>query len=365
MLERLFVDNYRCFVNFEYKPQTKQLLMGANGSGKSTVLEVLRALKRFIQGGCCPFTQSSRTRWLDLPLQVFEVQAAIEGRDFSYRLEIGYSPASKTPFVSLERLEVDRSPVFEFVNGEMRSFVGGSDQRFVLRDDWRESTLHLAVFGNPDVHRFVEWMDTIHCFKIDAYEEKMDEVADAEDSVPDYELENLAGWYLHQLAADPDAVDGFRSAMKDVLANFARIRFDPEYDGAKKLLIDFVTKSNGLISLSLHELSDGQRCLIALYMILNFLIMKGHTVFLDEPDNFISLREIQPWLLAAEQAAEDHHAQLILISHHPELLNQWAKDYGLLFQREANDFAVTKAFGRDSEGYLQPSEVIARGWEHE
>jgi ATPase subunit of ABC transporter with duplicated ATPase domains len=59
-------------------------------------------------------------------------------------------------------------------------------------------------------------------------------------------------------------------------------------------------------------------------LILNFLMNRGDTVFLDEPDNFISLREIQPWLLAAEEAVEDHSGQLILISHHPETLNQWA-----------------------------------------
>lgn len=56
------------------------------------------------------------------------------------------------------------------------------------------------------------------------------------------------------------------------------------------------------VNYSLSELSDGQRYLLALYMILHFLMAKGHTVFIDEPDNFISLREIQPWLLAAEKS---------------------------------------------------------------
>jgi len=62
MLKRLYIDNFRCFVNFEYKPERKQLLLGANGSGKSSLLEVIRLLKRFLAGGEIPFTQSSRTR---------------------------------------------------------------------------------------------------------------------------------------------------------------------------------------------------------------------------------------------------------------------------------------------------------------
>ena len=48
MLKRLYIDNFRCFVNFEYKPERKQLLLGANGSGKSSLLDAIRLLKEFI-----------------------------------------------------------------------------------------------------------------------------------------------------------------------------------------------------------------------------------------------------------------------------------------------------------------------------
>ena len=110
------------------------------------------------------------------------------------------------------------------------------------------------------------------------------------------------------------------------------------------------------------ELSEGQRCLVALYMILHFLIAKGKTVFLDEPDNFISLREIQPWLLAAEDAVEESKGQLILISHHPEILNYWAREYGLLFSREENGHVRTKTYREVADTGLDPAETIARGW---
>jgi ATPase subunit of ABC transporter with duplicated ATPase domains len=105
--------------------------------------------------------------------------------------------------------------------------------------------------------------------------------------------------------------------------------------------------------------------LIGLYMVLHFAVAKGQTVILDEPDNFISLREIQPWLLAAEQALEDNKGQLILISHHPEILNQWAREYGLRFFREENGHVRTEKFKDDPDGFLRPSELIARGWENE
>jgi energy-coupling factor transporter ATP-binding protein EcfA2 len=366
MLKRLYIDNFRCFVNFEYKPERKQLLLGANGSGKSSLLEAVRLLKEFIKGRDIPFTQSSRTRWQDRPLQVFEIEALVDGKLYSYRAEILYASKSNTPSVSLERLSVEGVPAFELVDGYMRSYSWeeGKAQTVFLRGEARESSLHLASFGNPSVRLFVEWMDKLHCFKIDAYEGRMEEASEAACAYPDYEMEEMASWYSHLIAVDPDGNDAFRASMKEAISGFMNLRFSSEDDGVKKLRADF-SSPEGKLTISLSELSDGQRCLIALYMILHFLIAKGHTVFLDEPDNFISLREIQPWLLAAEEAVEDSKGQLILISHHPEILNYWAREYGLLFSREGNGHVRTKAYREVADTGLDPAETIARGWENE
>jgi len=150
---------------------------------------------------------------------------------------------------------------------------------------------------------------------------------------------------------------------------FQRLKFSSEEDGVRKLRAEFLAPGKkdapfrNSVSYSIAELSEGQRYLIALYMILHFLIDRGDTVFLDEPDNFISLREVQPWLVAAEEAVEDHNGQLILISHHPETLNRWASEYGLRFFREENGHVRTEKFKLGQDGKLQPAEVIARGWE--
>jgi AAA15 family ATPase/GTPase len=54
MLTRLYIDNFLCFVNFEYLPATKQLILGANGTGK-LLLTAIRNLKQFITGGTNQF----------------------------------------------------------------------------------------------------------------------------------------------------------------------------------------------------------------------------------------------------------------------------------------------------------------------
>ena len=364
MLTRVYIDNFRSFLNFEYRPPRKQLLLGPNGSGKSSLLDAIRFLKSFVKGEPNQFTQSTRTRWLDRPIQVFELEALLERRKFEYRVEIGFAPETKEQSVKLERLTVAGTPVFELSAGEIRFFPRKS-KSVVVPLETNRSALHLSVLSNSDVRRFMEWLDRVHCFDIDAYPGTMEETADGEEHHPDYELDNLAAWYRHLIQTFPEENIAFLKALRDCLDGFQALRFSVEADGARKLRAEFDSpnKKRRSVSYSISELSEGQRYLISLYMILSFLLARGDTVFIDEPDNFIALREVQPWLLAAEEAIDEHDGQLILVSHHPETLNQWAIEHGLQFSRERNGQVRTSRFRPDLKGTLESSEIIARGWE--
>jgi predicted ATPase len=363
MLTRIYIDNFRSFLNFEYRPQTKQLLLGPNGSGKSSLLEAIRYLKLFVKGDSNKFTQSTRTRWQDRPLHVIEIEANLDGKPFEYRLEIGFAAVTRENSVNLERLKVSGVTVFELADGQIRFFPSdGSSMAVPLQTN--RSALHLSLLSNSDVRRFVEWLDRVHCFDIDAYPGEMEELADSEERLPDYQLNNLAGWYRYLLQTYPEENVTFLASLTECMDGFKALKLSSEEDGVRKLRAEFLAPTRPKrVSYSIAELSEGQRCLVALYMILHFLISRGDTVFLDEPDNFIALREIQPWLLAAEEAVEDHHGQLILISHHPETLNKWARDYGLRFFREENGHVRTEKFKPDHDGGLEAAELIARGWE--
>ncbi len=362
MLTRVYIDNFRSFQNFEYIPERKQLLLGPNGSGKTSLLEVIRNLKSFVKGDSNRFTQSTRTRWLEKPAQVVELDAELDGKAFEYRVEIGFPGVNKEQSVTLERLKVAGATVFELADGKIRFFPSES-QSVAVPLQTNRSALQLSVLSNDDVRRFVDWLSNhVHCFDIDAYPGQMDDAADNEEYEPDFEFNNLAGWYRSLVQMYPSENIKFIESLKQCMDGFLTLRLSAEEDGVRKLRADFKSPAKKQVSYSISELSEGQRYLISLYMILHFLIVRGDTVFIDEPDNFISLREIQPWLLAAEEAVDEHDGQLILISHHPETLNQWARDYGLRFFREQNGHVRALKFSSD-ENNLQPSEVVARGWE--
>ena len=125
----------------------------------------------------------------------------------------------------------------------------------------------------------------------------------------------------------------------------------------------FRSQSGKSLDLPFSDLSEGQRVLIALYVLLYCAVDENATLLIDEPDNFIALAEIQPWLLQLLERVDERNAQVILVSHHPELLDQLASQGGVLLDRPGGGETRIVPFPEMNDSGLRPSEMIARGWE--
>ncbi len=366
MLTRLYIGNFRCFESFNFEPGRKQLLIGPNGSGKSTILEVIQLLQEFVKGGNNPFTYESRTRWTpENSLQRFEIQALVDNSTYVYHVEIEHNLRTFGRVVKYERIVINNHVVcFEASNGIIRSRNNGEAEQIIEAEISSTSNLHHVTHLNSHVRQFQDWMQNLCVLKPDVYGESMGDTVDNPSKYLDTEFENFADWYSYYHDEDVAAISDIRNSLRDVLYGFKQLRFSNEGDEFKRtrrLVADFeFAKAPFLLS----ELSDGQRFLIGLYSTLYILIAKGKTVFFDEPDNFVSLREIQPWLQAAEDVVDEQRGQLILVSHHPEILNYWAQDYGLCFERKKDGSVVAKPFTDLNVTGLEPAETLARGWEN-
>ena len=71
MLKRLYINNYKCLVNFELSLAQTTLLVGLNGTGKSTIFDLLEQLRGFIAGTSVEesFPTRSLTSWQSSGLQ--------------------------------------------------------------------------------------------------------------------------------------------------------------------------------------------------------------------------------------------------------------------------------------------------------
>ena len=363
MLTRLYIDNFRCFVNFEHKPAKRELILGGNGSGKTSFVEALLRLRQFVGMGkpaADLFRLGERTRWLGQRDQAFELEARLGDFSYVYRLVIKVSEYPARPLVTSETVLDGEKPLFEFTNGDVSLYTDQHQHKVTYAFDPGRSALATIVEGsdNHKLSRFTEWLGKLYCFKIDPFVQIA--AAAGEDLYPTGDLSNIAAWYRHLVQGDPQRNAELIDSLRGCLEGFSLLRL--EAAGQNVRILPAVFEENEFY---FNELSDGQRCLICLYVILHFLIAKGYTVILDEPDNFISLREIQPWLTAVTEAVEEGDGQVLLISHHPEIINQWAPGNGVQFVRDGAGPVRVEKFRGVVDSCLDPSELIARGWDRE
>jgi predicted ATPase len=367
MLTRLYIDNFRCFVNFEFKPGRRQLILGANGSGKSSLMDALLLIRRLARRGDNLQELDmlyQRTSWLDRSRQSWELEASLDDQDYVYRLMLEHEGDLLKPRVVSETVHLGGRPIFEFVEGDVHLFNDRFEHTVSYPFDWRRSALATITERRDNRHltRLQQWLRSLVGFRINPFD--MASQADESESEPKPNLSNMASWYRRLVQEDPRQNEALLTSLRSVLDGFTFLRFEPA--GKFPLLMaDFVDASSKSLRFWFDELSEGQRCLICLYAILHFVLAKGATVIIDEPDNFVSLREIQPWLMEATESVEDGRGQLLLISHHPEILNQWAPDCGIRFVRDGIGPVRVEEFHGDPESALSPAEIVARGWENE
>ena len=368
MLTRIYIDNFRCFVNFEHKPARKQLILGRNGSGKSSYLDALLFVRQFVTKGDVFedfFILSQRTRWLNQQHQTCELEAELDGGRYLYHLVIEPWGEPARPRVKSETVHFNGKPIFEFETGEVRLYNDRFEHKVTYEFDWHRSALATIIprRDNQTLSRFKMWIAGLFCFRINPF--AMGPRSEGQNLSPNVDLSNIASWYRHLVQADPKQNAAMLESLRASLDNFSFLQLEPAGENVRLLAAEFAQGGGRTSKFYFNELSDGQRCLICLYTILHFVLAKGSTVILDEPDNFVSLREIQPWLMAVTDAVEGGQGQVLLVSHHPEVLDQWAPRNGVQFVRDGIGPVRVEQFRGDPENCLPPSEVIARGWERE
>lgn len=368
MFNRLWVDNYKCLVNFELRLGETSLLLGANGSGKTSVLDVVRALRQLLSGTVRVadpdvFPTRTLTRWDSRDLQVAEVEVALADDVLRYRVEVEHERATRRARIRLEEL-VDASgdPLFKCKMGTVQLYRDDGSMGPQYHVDWTESAL-ARVAPRPDNRRLTAFLEffgrVVVCGLIPpAY--RAQSVRESEHLAADGH--DFADWYRHAVQEHPDRVQAFVAGLQDAIGGFRGIRLEKVGDEARSVMI--MQENNGArYEMRLDEASDGERALATLYALLH--LGQGSTLLLDEPDNYVGLPEIQPWLIALSDACGDTVSQAVLCSHHPEAIDYLGSDSGIFLRRESSGVA-TAHYGPRREVAkpgLKLSELIARGWE--
>ena len=385
MLKRVYIDNYKCLVNFELLPQRTQLILGANGSGKSAVFDVLWRLRQVITGEKKisqpqdrPFPSTSLTRWERREEQTFELDVEGNGGTYQYKLKLEQKPDTRQCRIASETLSFDTKPLLTFVNGEITIYREDHRVGAQFSFDWGQSAfVTLADRKDNRLHRwFRDWVGQLQVVCPNPFD--MVSQTDQEDARLNGNATNFVSWYRHLIQETPDLIEHVRQSLAEVWEGFQRIRLEKEGPNVRILKVLFQgpsVKGKGTYEVAFGDLSDGQRVLIVLYTLLRFAERTdepgsgtgehtaGALVCIDEPDNFVTLAEIQPWLISMCQATEDYDSQVLFISHHPELINYLAPHNAIVLRRSGGGPTRVMPFRSSPDSTMTPAEMIARGWE--
>ena len=182
----------------------------------------------------------------------------------------------------------------------------------------------------------------------------------AEASVPDYNMTDFVSWYRFIYQNQGRAIK-ITDALKEVLDGFNYFEFVKAGEMQRILRLSF-SDENGEYFYRLSQLSDGQRMLIALYALIYYAQSEACTLCIDEPQSFVTLPEIQPWLMLTEKFCDEGKLQALFISHHPEVIDYLALSSGYSFSRQVHTPTRAERVKKDSNSGLPVSELIASGW---
>lgn len=369
MISQIYIDNFRCLTNFRIEPGDFQLWLGENGSGKTSVMDALRSVQRLMRGEDLEdiFSRNSLTSWDKRREQTIRLSLLIDEELYQYELAIDYAGHEEKKRIKQEKLIWKDSTFFWFNGREAHLYrinwnTGTTEKGAVFPATWRRSVIPTIAKreDNKPLIRFREEIEKI--LLIHPVPLLVKDIAESESHDLAKHGENFSQWYRHLLQEAPLIAYRTIQLLEDVLPGFKQLSLKERGD-SRRLTVSFRIDEKDH-TFNFKDTSDGQRQLIVLYTILEAL-RAGifSTVVIDEPDNFVSLREIRPWLENLKDICDEQNKQAMIISHHPETINEMARGSELWFSRKKGAHVLVGPFPAIEA--LPPAEVMARGWENE
>lgn len=370
MLKRIYINNFRCLVNFELSVDGINLFLGPNGTGKSALFDVLRKIQSFVNGQGnvnAIFNADDCTYWQTSPIQSFELEIAVNEGIYKYELSIEHEREKNQAFVRQERLCFDNQPVLNFESGEVTLYHenGNRLQQFSLNG--LQSVIPLLNSRNKtsELNGFKKIIERLIIVRINPT--LMVDSSDREETQLSVSMKNFVSWYRY-ISHNQGKVIQITNQLKEIFDGFSYFEFVDAGLPNKILNLYFSREGDreDYIAYRFGKLSDGQRVLIALYTLIYCTQSEDYTLCIDEPENFLALPEIQPWLMQLYDFCSEGKTQALLISHHPILIDYLlASPVGYWFDRQQNSPVRVKRISNDNDTGLPISELVARGWIHD
>lgn len=327
MLQRLYIHNYRCFENFELslKETPSILLVGKNGSGKSSIAGVLQVLQSIGRG-------TNRIRNLvtkkdfawgrsNMPIR-FEMEVLLNQKLYEYSLALELPERFRELRVAEERLSVDGDHIFIRQEAQV-TLHAKPDHEAQFFVDWHLAALPLIQEQSETDPLFIfkTWLArTIILAPIPIL---MSGDSDDETLEPKRDGSNFSEWLTGLLTRYPAAYTPIEKYLRKVMPDLKDFLNEATGKETKSMTVRF-GEGDADLSVSFKDLSDGEKCFFLCAAVLAANQYYGPLFcFWDEPDNHLSLSEVGHFVTDLRRSFLQK-GQILTTSHNPEAIRKFA-----------------------------------------
>lgn len=340
MMQRLYVHNFRCFENFEFKAggMSSALLIGKNGTGKSTVAATLRLFQSIGRGvnraGQLVTPKDFSCGRSAVPMR-FEVEVLLGADLYFYSLALELPEKFKELRVLDERLEVAGKTIYSRSQARVTLPKNSSERgeaQFLV--DWHLIALPVIQeqSATDPLRIFKSWLSKMVILA--PIPSHISGNSSEETLQPATDGSNLGDWLSGLLSQYPAAYSTINDYLRTVMPDMQELRNEPVGKDAKRMLVHFASETTQF-PLSFDDLSDGEKCFFLCAVILASNKAYGPLFcFWDEPDNFLSMSEVGSFVLALRKAFKKNSGQIIVTSHNEEAIRKFSSDNTWVLDRK-------------------------------
>lgn len=340
VIRRLYVHNFRCLENFELPllGLSSALLIGKNGSGKSTVSKALEIFQRIARGTnrvgeLVKPSDLSRGR-AEVPVR-FTLEADIEGKLFQFTLALELPEGFRELRILEETLQCEGKPVYTRQGSQVSLPRRGRDAIAKFHIDWHLVALPIVQEESQTspISILKQWFARMLILR--PVPSLIGGGSDTETLEPDKECTNLGAWFAGLLAYAPAAYSKMDGLLRQLMPDFRDIRNPVVGKDARNLEIQFA-KDGGILKVPFADLSDGEKCFLIGALVSASNQSYGPLFcFWDEPDNYMAPDEIGHFVMDLRSCFEAS-GQWLATSHNPEAITRFANENTFLLHRNSH-----------------------------
>lgn len=337
VIRRFYVHNFRCLENFELNlaGRASTLLIGNNGSGKSTVAAALEVLQKIGSGTnrvkeLVSINDLTRGR-SDLPVR-FEIDLDIGNHLFGYTIAFELPDGFKELRVLDEKLFFDGRPIYTREVAKVHLASAGGDGQADFKIDWHLVALAIIqqrLPGDP-LSVFKQWLGQMLILR--PIPSLISGESTEETLVPDPYVRHFGAWFSGLIAHAPSAYGTVAQYLQQVIPDLKDITNPKTGPDSRNLVVQFAT-DQGSFHVPFASLSDGEKCYMICALVLATKAANDPMFcFWDEPDNYLALNEVGHFVMELRKAFQSG-GQFVATSHNPEAISRFSRENTLYLSR--------------------------------